>query len=321
MSAVTWRRVWPRRSGDPAAGLVLEGNASGRVVAGTAAGPGAPVRVRPHDPRLPDPAPFGGELIAHRFGKRAVLRRPDGFVKLASARATAIALARHAELRRALRDVPGAPDLVEVLGAAPGVLHLRAATGPDFTTVLTSGAAQANRVAGERAAQAAAALAAACAPGLPVHDLTAEVATLHRWVGDATAFGVAPPALAAAARDAVRAVQHLPPRPLVPAHRDLHDGQVLLGERVTLLDVDTAALADPALDVANLLAHLDLAAARGQRTAAAAAEAGVWAGTADAGAGADPARVAVLRRLARCRVVAVHAFRGLAPAAAAELLA
>ena len=44
-------------------------------------------------------------------------------------------------------------------------------------------------------------------------------------------------------------------------HRDLHDKQVLIADgahRPGLLDLDTAAWGEPALDVANLLAHLDL---------------------------------------------------------------
>jgi hypothetical protein len=51
------------------------------------------------------------------------------------------------------------------------------------------------------------------------------------------------------------------PSPLapVPCHRDLHDRQILLGAGApVLLDLDLLCLADPLLDVANLLAHLAL---------------------------------------------------------------
>jgi aminoglycoside phosphotransferase (APT) family kinase protein len=52
---------------------------------------------------------------------------------------------------------------------------------------------------------------------------------------------------------------HLTPGRPVLSHCDLHDGQFLLGERRTyLLDFDTVALAEPELDLGNLLAHLDL---------------------------------------------------------------
>jgi len=42
-------------------------------------------------------------------------------------------------------------------------------------------------------------------------------------------------------------------------HRDLHDGQFLVGSRgIALLDFDLLCLADPALDASNLLAHFSL---------------------------------------------------------------
>ncbi|MDO5511433.1 phosphotransferase, partial [Corynebacterium sp.] len=71
-------------------------------------------------------------------------------------------------------------------------------------------------------------------------------------------FHVADPAaLQAVVARACADLRALPPGDLVPTHRDLHDKQ-LLWERNAgpgLLDVDTACLADPALDVANLRAH------------------------------------------------------------------
>ena len=45
----------------------------------------------------------------------------------------------------------------------------------------------------------------------------------------------------------------------MPSHRDYHPGQLLLApEGVTLLDLDTAAMAERELDAGNFLAHLDL---------------------------------------------------------------
>ncbi|MBB2903056.1 hypothetical protein FHR75_003892 [Kineococcus radiotolerans] len=323
---VRWRRVWPRRSGDPAAGLVLEGtDAGGRVVAGTADATGAPVRLRTEDPRLPaldrvvDDA--AGSVVGHRWGKRAVVRRPDRFVKLATARATRAALDRRATLSAALRGRDGAPDLVDVLRAGEDVLELRPVAGTGLTALLAGGDTAACVRAGRRTARATTAL-AACGADLPEHDDEAEAAVLTRWVADAEAFGTAPRALRRAAGTALEALRRSHPGPSIPTHRDLHDGQVLLGSRVTFLDVDTAALADPALDVANLLAHLDLAAARGHRAQARAVAEGLWRGWGEHGhpAAGDPARVAALRAVARCRIVAVHSFRGLPPGTAEELL-
>jgi hypothetical protein len=56
----------------------------------------------------------------------------------------------------------------------------------------------------------------------------------------------------------------LPPLPPVPCHRDLHEGQILLHQGgVGLLDFDTLRLGDPALDIGNLQAHLLLAGFQG----------------------------------------------------------
>ena len=48
-------------------------------------------------------------------------------------------------------------------------------------------------------------------------------------------------------------------------HRDLHDGQFLVGSRgIALLDFDLLCLADPALDASNLIAHFSLRALQGK---------------------------------------------------------
>jgi hypothetical protein len=81
---------------------------------------------------------------------------------------------------------------------------------------------------------------------------------------------------------------------------------------VTFVDVDTAAWADPELDVGNLLAHADLAALRRSLTACAAAEAGPVAHVDASGPGSGhpcPDRVAAFRRATRIRRFAIHALR------------
>jgi aminoglycoside phosphotransferase (APT) family kinase protein len=57
-----------------------------------------------------------------------------------------------------------------------------------------------------------------------------------------------------------------PPDTLVPAHRDLHHGQVVVaGGMVRLIDLDEAAMAPAGLDVANFLAHLTKDLVQGRR--------------------------------------------------------
>ncbi len=53
-------------------------------------------------------------------------------------------------------------------------------------------------------------------------------------------------------------------------HRDLHDKQVVVGAHIGLLDLDTLAVGERALDLANALAHLELRVDQGLMTAAAA---------------------------------------------------
>ncbi len=97
------------------------------------------------------------------------------------------------------------------------------------------------------------------------HDRRAELAVIDRWLDCAA------PALAGCAAELAElqrwltgTAAALPAGPAVPAHRDFHPGQLLVtAERAALLDLDTAAAAEPELDLGNFLAHLDLLEARG----------------------------------------------------------
>lgn len=97
-------------------------------------------------------------------------------------------------------------------------------------------------------------------------------------------------------------------------HRDLHDKQLLLpvgvdSARAGLIDVDTLARGDRAIDIANLLVHIDLRRLQGHLSgprASAAAEA------LRSGLGADDAtwaRVPAYARAARLRLAGVYAVR------------
>ncbi|WP_432519790.1 hypothetical protein [Kineococcus sp. SYSU DK006] len=360
-AGTTWHRAWPGgRPGEQDRPLVLEGrDADGHVVAATARPhlrsgvlTGAHVQVLREDHRLPalgTARAEGAVLVGHRAGKRAVLRSgaagaPQSFLKVARPAATRTALARLHAVDAALGGHPGRPALVEVTGAAEGLLRLRPAMGCDLSALLAAGedpAALARcHAAGRATAVAGGALAAVtaspAAAGLPVHDAGAEAAVLRRWAGDARDFGVLASAQAARLNALVTAVGDallaLPPVPPVLSHRDLHEAQVLVrfpqpgcsdgvgaladpgAAVVTFLDVDTAARADPCLDAANLLAHLDLALVRGAAPAAVAAvRAGLREGWAACGhplLDSGPQRLALWRTAARLRLVAVHAFRG-----------
>lgn len=94
-----------------------------------------------------------------------------------------------------------------------------------------------------------------------VHDASAELQLIDKLSESVAAIGVARPdgwgearaRLVAPAPDAARLLDRL-----APAHRDLHDGQLLVGAPMVLLDFDLLCRADPFLDAGNLIAHLRL---------------------------------------------------------------
>lgn len=145
------------------------------------------------------------------------------------------------------------------------------------------------------------------------HDAAAELATLERWAGAATAAFPEPAAeIERSLRELATRAPQAGSEPLVPAHRDFHDGQVLVAaDRISLLDLDTACSAPPELDAANFLAHivlrrLERSASGWERMAAAflaghAAEAGKTA--------LDPERLHWYEASALLRLACVYAFR------------
>ena len=315
-------RAWPRSAGH----LLLEVAVAGRAVAAqwhadpvralsVAEGtPGATVRGRlvlqpgGADRRLRGLRELldvpGSELVAHRPERRAVVRTgaagPVAYVK-------AVRRDRLPALVQAARDtgrLPVRTPRVEHVDRARGHLWTAALPGrPLHELLATADAAIACRALGE----ALAALHALPVPDrTPEHDAAAEAAVLRRWAGLAQDWGLA----GAPEVDGVTAA--LTDRPSggrVLVHRDLHDRQVLVdGDgSVGLLDFDLLAAGEPALDLANLLVHLDLRQEQGVLPAAAPLRDAVLAGY-------DPsaavlARVPVYAAATRLRLAAVYAFR------------
>ncbi|MFC7598357.1 hypothetical protein ACFQU3_23815 [Terrabacter sp. GCM10028922] len=142
--------------------------------------------------------------------------------------------------------------------------------------------------------------------GLPHHGPVEELAVTRRWLSAASEWGLLPPR---GDHPAYAELVDGEPGPLGLLHRDLHDKQVLVGPQLGLLDLDTVAAGERALDLGNVLAHLDLRCDQGlldQRSARVAAEAFL------AGAGPDRAtrrRVAAYRAVTRLRLTGLYAFR------------
>ncbi|MDQ2910307.1 MAG: phosphotransferase, partial [Actinomycetota bacterium] len=92
------------------------------------------------------------------------------------------------------------------------------------------------------------------------HSLWRELDVLQRRVEE---LAGACPRLAGPARRCLGLAQHASAEPSAwrwqPIHRDFYDGQILVNEGgLGLLDLDDAAMAEPAVDVANFVAHLRL---------------------------------------------------------------
>jgi aminoglycoside phosphotransferase (APT) family kinase protein len=86
-----------------------------------------------------------------------------------------------------------------------------------------------------------------------------ELAVLDERVRRLGLAGGAPPRGWRALRESIAELRSVPAAESVVAHRDLHDGQWLLeDDRACLLDFDLLCRAEPELDAANFLAHLEL---------------------------------------------------------------
>lgn len=277
---VTIERAWPtsKSTDDGARRLTVEGrDGQGRVRA-------AELRLRAdltrgwrvaglalaaygRDRKLPDLAEAArdGEVVVHRYGRRAVVRHPDRFVKVLRAGRADEVVAQSERGRVAARSAGfEAPAVISVRNdrvdfsvvAGTGLHELGGRT--DLATWSHWWAQWAARwpdlVQGEGV-------------GLVAHTAEDEQVNLRRWTDRVRLFG-APPDPLGAFTDRVTAAclalgDGLGCR-LVVSHRDLHDKQILAGDAgLGLLDFDTAALAEPALDLANLLVHAQLRADQG----------------------------------------------------------
>ncbi len=327
------RRAWPADLRAPGNGYVAE-LAGPPGLAGARIGADGELTVLSADTALPALAAAlgeGGCLTGYRAGKRAVLEMPDGsYRKVARPGATARAVQRAGAVSALLAAAadPAAPVLPQLLAAdaRAGWLQLAAAPG---TPLGTGSAGQGTaRAAPEVITPVARALTAIAAvsyeprAGLPVHTAADEARVLLSWVRAALAAAPAgrlTGAVAARLRiraggvaRQLRALDDIPPGRLALTHRDLHDGQVLVvpghSPAVTILDWDTACWSRPALDPANLLAHVDRAAALGGTVPGGSSLGGLLRATGHPGA-ADPDELELLRTAARLRTFAVHAFR------------
>lgn len=203
-------------------------------------------------------------LLAHRPGRRLVVRvEGQGTARVFKGmrpRRVSEMGRRHDLAAQRLAGSPlRAPRLLEVDAERAALVFSAAAGGPLALDVAATGRlAEVGR--GLRALQSG-----AVPDDLPRHDHAAELAVIESFLERVEALGWEPHEAWHRLRLELR--RRAPALPVVGlrlAHRDLHDGQFLDGPQgLVLLDFDLLCLADPLLDVGNLLAHLELRALQG----------------------------------------------------------
>ncbi|WP_026531713.1 phosphotransferase family protein [Arthrobacter sp. H41] len=266
--AATVHRAWPRSDG----GLTFEAREDdGGLIRAGVIEPSGMATLAPYgkDPVLGELAGTLGDadLVVHRYRKRAVLRVGGGYRKLlppgkpepvaaAHRRMRALAASAGVETPGVVLTSPGSVTLSTVRGTSFHDLGRAARGKPSLPNEWKQG--------WELWSQKWPLLAALPPGAAPaVHSPENEGTTLRQWVERCVEFGqldVRPEKLKQAAMEVERRLLSGVPQQPVLAHRDLHDKQVLFSAAqgtIGLIDCDTLALAEPALDLANLLVHLE----------------------------------------------------------------
>jgi aminoglycoside phosphotransferase (APT) family kinase protein len=245
-------------------------------------------------------APVCLEELKHKRGRRRTLGatgpRGEAIVKLyASERAVTVA-----GRIQALGAGPPEPELPRVLLVDPArrlVVLSRVPGEPLRHALLAADAEACGRAGGALAAWHG--FWSRRAPGaLRRHTSERELAIVEARAGALS------PALA-------RRVERLARRLSAPwplstvVHRDLYEEQVLVGERIGLIDLDDAAIGPPELDVGNLLAHVELLALRAGQDLAGVTDSFLTE-YGRSGAVLDPDLLARCRRLSLLRLACIH---------------
>ena len=205
-------------------------------------------------------AGHAGRLVVHRLGKRAVVLAPDRAIKiLRPGRAGKVAVASIAALPACWAAGFGAAEVLRSTEETVEFSMLPGRTLHDLGD---------DALDGWRTLAAGWPAFAGTLLDLPSHSAEDEIGVLRTWLGHAQRFGSLDrlDELAAAVDECCSALAEAPD-PEATLHRDLHDKQALWdGERIHLLDLDTAARGEAALDLANLLVHVELREAQGLLT-------------------------------------------------------
>lgn len=201
------------------------------------------------DPKLPELRPHPG-LVVHRLHRRAVVidinngRAIKHFAKAAPPDLSAIAVAAGLGAAEVLGET-GSTIEFSLLGGRT-LMELGDASLPGWRKFAELWPNFAHTVGVE----------------LPIHGAMEELATLQHWINLVDSYQALPVSVLNVLRLSVEKLATAlkqAPDDSVLLHRDLHDKQLLWdGTTVSILDLDTAAYGEAALDVGNLLAHVEL---------------------------------------------------------------
>jgi Ser/Thr protein kinase RdoA (MazF antagonist) len=245
-------------------------------------------------------APVSFEPLKHKPGKRSTLRatgpRGSAIVKVYASERAATVAARVG----ALGSGPAEPVVPKVLLCDPArrMVALSYVPGTPLSQAVIARD-------GWACARAGRALGAwhACWAGRAPRSMKRHTGEREIEIVEAQADAL-PAATAARVRRLARRLRSTWAHSTV-IHRDLYEDQVLVGERIGLIDLDDAALGPPELDVGNLLAHLELRALRAGDGLAEMAEPFLR-GYSASGAALDPLLLDRCRRLSLLRLVGIH---------------
>lgn len=213
------------------------------------------------DERLPGLAAAleRGRLVAHRPGRRAVVHTGGSYLKVLPPKRARALVDRLTTVAPLLPPNLRAPGVLSV-DAVLGIVEIESMAGTSFHDLLVGNDRDARAAAIELAAQLVAAFGAVDVTRVALPE-AGDGGDSRAWA--ATIAGIHP-TLAVVHAPVVDRLEYLRDRylierPLGLVHGDLHDRNLLLGDRSgAIIDLDSVGLGDPAIDLGNLAAHLVL---------------------------------------------------------------
>ena len=247
-------------------------------------------------------APVLLEQLKHKPGRRTTFRacgaRRNAIVKTYASNRAPIVAARIA----ALAGGPAAMEIPEVLLCEPE-LHLVALSEvpglPLREALLTDDAETCERAGWALGTWHRAWLGASAGPLVP-HTAEREIEILTARIESS------PDEIAVLVQAQLPSVTDGEWAPATVVHRDLYEEQIMVADRIGLIDLDDSALGPPELDIGNLCGHIELLELRSGRDLRAMTEQFLG-GYRRAGPPLDPTLLARCRRLTLLRLACIHA--------------